>query len=514
MQLNNLLEVSAEQHPAKIALVCGEHRYTYAELDRMASRLAAWLVRSGVQRGDRVAVFLDNSVEAVIAVFGTLKAGAAFVMINPTTRAGKLEYLLNQSGARVLVTDKGKAGLVRVSRCPALRHLIIAGLPEKRGMKVPYASVVAERETRAALPCCIDLDLAAILYTSGSTGHPKGVMLSHLNMLSAVSSITSYLENTPDEVILNVLPLSFDYGLYQLFMGFGIGGTVILERSFIYPYRILETMVREKVTGFPGVPTIFALLLQMKELDAFDLGSVRYVTNTAAALPESHLARLRVIFPAAKIYSMYGLTECKRVSYLAPGELDRRPGSVGRAMPNVEVWLVNDRGEHLGPGETGELVVRGSNVMMGYWDDPESTAACLRPGRYPGERVLYTGDLFRTDEEGFLYFVARRDDIIKCKGEKVSPREVENVLCSCAGIAEAAVIGLPDPVLGQSVQAHVTLVPGAALREQDILRHCARHLESFMLPKSITIMDTLPRTQTGKIDKLQLQQERCANESV
>jgi len=238
--------------------------------------------------------------------------------------------------------------------------------------------------------------------------------------------------------------------------------------------------------------------LQM-ELTRYDLSSLRYITNTAAALPTEHVRRLREVFPKARLFSMYGLTECKRVSYLDPEMIDTRPASVGRGMPNEEVYLVDEDGRRLGPGETGELVVRGSNVMKGYWEDPVETAKRLRPGPYPWEQVLYTGDLFRTDAEGYLYFVGRKDDMIKSRGEKISPREIEEVLYSLDGVGEVAVVGVPDPLLGQAIKACITRRAGSNLTERDVLRHCARELEDFMVPTMVEFLDQLPMTSTGKI---------------
>ncbi|HDL19910.1 MAG TPA: AMP-dependent synthetase, partial [Nitrospirae bacterium] len=264
------------------------------------------------------------------------------------------------------------------------------------------------------------------------------------------------------------------------------------------------TIIREKVTGFPGVPTIFAILLRMKNVDKYDFSSVRYITNTAAALPVSHIKRLGELFPEAKLYSMYGLTECKRVSYLPPEELDSRPASVGRGMPNQEVYIVNENAEKIGPGEVGVLVIRGTNVMLGYWEMPDETARCLKPGKLHGEKLLYTGDLFRMDEDGYLYFVARKDDIIKCKGQKVSPKEIENVLYSLDGVLEAAAIGVPDEILSQAVKVYISLEKGSKLTEKNILRYCSQHLESFMVPKYVEIMPSLPKTSTGKISRQEL----------
>lgn len=512
MQVESFLELSAQKFPEKTALICGGRRLAYRDLDHKCNSLAHSLIEQGIQRGERVAVYLENSVEAVIAVFAILKAGAVFLVVNPSTKADKLEYILNNCRASGLVTDIERFGALQycIDAVPHLRAIWLAGgassTESKAGKPLIGIEAVLEAPNQPTQPPpkkCIDIDLAALIYTSGSTGRPKGVMLTHLNVISAATSITTYLENTPQDVILNVLPLSFDYGLYQVLMGFKIGGTVVLERSFTYPYAVIETLIREDITGFPIVPTICAILLQM-DLAQYNFPALRYITNTAAALPTHHIARLRQLFPHVKIFSMYGLTECKRVSYLPPDQLDIRPASVGRGMPNEEVYIVDENGRRVGPGEIGELVIRGSNVMKGYWELPEETAKMLKPGPLPGEKALCSGDLFRMDEEGYLYFVGRKDDIIKTRGEKVSPKEVEDVIYGLSGIAEAAVIGVPDDVLGQAIRAIVTSRDGADLTEQDILRHCARHLEDFMVPKSVVFMKALPKTTSGKINKREL----------
>jgi long-chain acyl-CoA synthetase len=348
----------------------------------------------------------------------------------------------------------------------------------------------------------IDLDLACLIYTSGSTGEPKGVMSDHSNVVFAASSIIHYLGNVEDDVVINLLPLSFDYGLYQLLMTFKFGGTLVLERSFAYPAAILKRIEAERVTGFPGVPTLFVMLLKM-DLSKFDLSSLRYLTNTAAALPVSHILEIRQRFPSARLFSMYGLTETKRTLYLPPEQLDQRPGSVGIAIPGTEVFLVDEAGNRLGPGQVGELVARGRHVMRGYWNDPLASAERFRPGLLPGERLCYTGDLFRMDADGYLYFVARKDDIIKSRGEKVPPKEVENVLYSLPGVVEAAVVGTPDPVLGEAIKAYLVL-DGVQLTEAQVLAHCRAHLEDFMVPQSVEFRPELPKTTSGKIKKTAL----------
>lgn len=372
-------------------------------------------------------VFLDNSAECVISLFGILKAGAIFVILNPALKSKKLNYILRDSGARAIITDGNRSGIVdeAVKETPDLLHIVWIGKPASpstgKGSPIVHHAwgdlLASIQESRVGgSDIGIDLDLATLIYTSGSTGEPKGVMSSHGNMVAVSRSIVQYLENTQDDIILNVLPLSFDYGLYQVLMAFMFGGTVVLERSFLYPVRILERIEAEKVTGFPIVPTMAAMILKIQNLSAFNLSSLRYITNTAAALPVDYVRRLRVLLPHVKIYSMYGLTECKRVSYLPPEEIDRRPASVGKAIPNSEVFVVDGEGREVAAGEVGELVVRGANVMQGYWNAPELTAKTFRQGRYPSERLLYSGDLFKRDEESFLYFVGRQDDMIKTKG--------------------------------------------------------------------------------------------------
>jgi amino acid adenylation domain-containing protein len=501
LQVEDFLEHSAARLPGKTAIVCGERRLTYRQVDEESTRVAGLLKEHGLQRGDRAAIYLENSIEAVVAIFACLKADGVFMLVNPTVKAEKLGFLLNDSRASALVCHTHRANPLGSvwNETPHLRTVLTVGgtadVPGKRAVAFDARPGRAWARGRSG----IDIDLAALVYTSGSTGQPKGVMLTHLNIVSAATSITTYLENTSDEVILNVLPLSFDYGLYQVLMAFKIGATVIVERSFAFPHAVLETLIRERATGFPIVPTISAMLLQM-DLSRYDLSSLRYVTNTGAALPTQHILELRKALPHVALYSMYGLTECKRVSYLPPSQLDRRPDSVGRGMPNEEVYIVDDHGGRLASG-IGELVIRGSNVMKGYWERPEETERVLRPGPLPGERVLYSGDIFRMDDEGYLYFIGRKDDLIKTRGEKVSPKEVEDVIYKLPAIAEAAVVGVTDPILGQVVKAVVTLKPGVSITSLDVRRHCVSHLEDFMVPKIVEIRDVMPKTGTGKIDK-------------
>jgi len=516
VQVDAFLEQTAQRLPEKVALIAGDARLTYREIETQSARLAATLRARGVCRGDRVAIFLDNCAEAVVAVFGVLKADAVFVMIHPTTKPDKLLFLLNDCRVAALITYARLDTQAVQTQAPSLRQTILVGATDaasERQIRWEEAVGPSSQETffrRAA----IDIDLATIIYTSGSTGFPKGVMMTHLNMVTAATSITQYLENVEDDILLNCLPLSFDYGLYQVLMTFKIGATLVLERSFTYPQLLLQQLDRERVTGFPLVPTMLAMLVKMPHFSSAHLPHLRYFTNTAAALPPAHIATLRERFPDARIYSMYGLTECKRVCYLPPDQIDLRPTSVGIAIPNTEAYVVNAAGERADVGEVGELVVRGAHVMRGYWERPEETARALRPAPLPGgtgERVLHTGDLFKTDDAGFLYFVGRRDDIIKTRGEKVSPREVEAALHRMPEVLEAAVFGVPDDLLGEAIRAVIVPVPGVSLTAQAVLRHCARHLEDFMIPKIVEFRTELPKTATGKIARREIarQEDGC-----
>lgn len=509
MLVNEFLQNSASRFPDKEALICDGKRLTYTEIDRMSNQLAHALIARGIQRGDRIAIYLANSVEAVVSIFAILKAGGIFLVINRTTKFLKLSYILNNCQAKFIITDAKAFEIISESLdvFSSLTSVFLKSEPTIKDQKINYlelnhifdSCITSQPENQN-----IDVDLAALIYTSGSTGNPKGVMLTHLNIVSAATSITQYLDNQSSDIIINVLPLSFDYGLYQVLMAFKIGCTLVLEKSFSYPFAIIDKIIKEKVTGFPIVPTMAAILVQLEGLTKYNFDHVRYISNTAAHLPTFHIKKLREIFPKTKIYCMYGLTECKRVSYLPPDMLDIKTNSVGKGMPNEEVYIVNEDGERVGPGEIGELVVRGSNVMKGYWGLPEETNKILKPGLYPWEKVLYTGDLFRMDDDGFLYFVARKDDIIKSRGEKVSPKEVESVIYNILGVAEVAVIGVKDEVLGEAIKAIIVPNDGNVLSENEVKSFCARNLEEFMVPKIIEFRTSLPKTTSGKIKKTDL----------
>lgn len=510
--VHHFLGDSARRFPGRTALIAGDAHHTFTGLDVDSDQIAAALQRRGIRRGDRVALMLDNSAEFVAILFGILKAGAVFVPINPTTRSDKLVWLLNDSGVRGLAVSTAQARTVlpALALAPTVATVLWIGDAAPETVPVPavtmetLADILGAAPATVADPGLIDHDLCAILYTSGSTGRPKGVMLTHRNLVNTAGSIAAYLGNTPDDVVMCVLPLSFGYGLSQVITGVHTGFTVVLERSLAYPADTLKRMVRHRVTGLPGVPTVFATLLPMDAFATADLSCLRYLTNAGAAIPPAHIRRLQQRLPQAAIFSMYGLTECTRVGYLDPARLHDKITSVGKAMPNSEVWIVDDDGRPVPPGTVGELVVRGAHVMRGYWGRPAETAERLRDGPIPGEKVLYSGDLFQADADGFLYFVGRKDDIFKCKGEKVSPKEIESVLYELDSVAEAAVVGVADPLDGMAIKAVVVARPGSGLTEAAIRQHCRERLESRLLPRFVEIRDALPKTDSGKIRRAAL----------
>ena len=509
--LHDSLFASAAEYAHKNAVIVEGQPHTYAQLSDAALRLATALRARGLQRGDRVAIYMDNTWPCVVSIFATLAVGGVFLVINPQTKADKLEFILRDSGADILLSDGHLAPVLTpvLKAMDTLKAVICSGKAFATDIAVEaFDDVIATTEPMAPASDIVPLDLAALIYTSGSTGNPKGVMQTHQAMVFAAGSLIEYLRLAPHDKILCVLPVAFDYGLYQLLMTIRLGATLVLERSFTYPAQIFARMHEQGVTVFPGVPTVFAMLLSTHSRSPLQFPEVTRVTNTAAALPDDFVARLREIFPNALIYKMYGLTECKRVSYLEPELADSKPGSVGKAIPGTEVYLLSPEGEPVPPGESGILYVRGPHVMVGYWNRPDLSAHMLKAGKLPGERVLCTQDFFRMDEEGFLYFVGRSDDIIKTRGEKVSPAEVENVLHSIPGVREAAVIGIPDEVLGQAIKAFIVLESSAQLTDKQIRLHAAARLENFMVPKEIAFCADLPKTTTGKVSKKLLQEQQ------
>ncbi|MGE3146298.1 MAG: class I adenylate-forming enzyme family protein [Pseudorhodoplanes sp.] len=496
MRVEEFLRRSSASDPAAIALVAGETRLAFGELDARSDGLAVSLSNRGVRRGDRVIVLMENVWETAVAIFGVLKAGAVICPVNPSVKADGLAYVITDSQPRAVLTQAKFAALCNEASRGLGAPLVIVA---QATTALPDGVLIFEDCLGGVGPLAAagtDDDLAMIIYTSGSTGRPKGVMMTHANIDFASGAIASYLENTADDVGLSALPLSFTYGLYQLLVAVRIGARLVLQRNFAFPAEILQNALAEGVTGLPLVPPMAAMLLAMRDLQPGALPQLRYITNAAAALPPAHIARLGKLFPGAKLFSMYGLTECARATYLPPELIDRKADSVGKAIPGTEIAIVDETGEPVASGESGELIVRGPHVMRGYWQNKAATELVLR--RRHGATWLYTGDIFRTDAEGFLYFVGRKDDIVKILGEKVAPKQVEAVLHDCPGVAEAVVVAKPDAVFGHVL--HAVVVPSVkGLSSRDVLRHCAKKLPGVMVPKTVEFRAKLPKTASGKV---------------
>ncbi|MFT5701029.1 MAG: long-chain acyl-CoA synthetase [Desulforhopalus sp.] len=508
--LSDSLLKTAHSSPEKIGFVIEGTNYTYKQLHSDALYLTIGLQSRGVKRGDRVAIYMDNTWPCIVSIYATLMAGGVFIVINPQTKTEKLSYLLNNSDTEILLTDAHlhSSFSTAIQKSPKIIHVIYSGHIkaefECTAHLSQFDSVLSESTAPMAPLKTIPNDLAALVYTSGSTGPPKGVMLTHQAMVFATGSLIQYLRLTLSDRLMLVLPFSFDYGLYQLLMSVHLGATLIVERSFTFPAQIYKRMLEEEATVFPGVPTIFAMITATHNRKSLCFPSVTRVTNTAAALPPSLIPDLKNIFPNALIYKMYGQTECKRISYLEPEFIDQKSASVGKAIPGTEVFILSPNGDKVQNGESGILHVRGPHLMAGYWKNDKKSQKVLKPGLLPGEQILCTHDTFHMDKEGFLFFEGRSDDIIKTRGEKVSPLEVENALLAISGIIEVAVVGTQDDILGEKIVAYIVVENDFLFNEKHLKKKCLTILENFMVPQTITCLPTMPKTQNGKIDKKKL----------
>lgn len=527
--LHDFIFRTARRTPDSEALVYAKQRLTYAELAGLVQQASSALLALGMTRGERLAVYLEKNIENVASMFGAAAAGGVFVPVNPLLKPEQVSYILTDCNVRVLVTSADRLKLLAgaLQLCPDLRTVIVtanrgADLPDLGRIKVLDwgAALAAGADSPRSPPAPnIDADMAAILYTSGSTGKPKGVVLSHRNMVAGANSVVSYLENTQDDRILAVLPLSFDYGLSQLTTAFSVGATAVLINHLV-PRDILNAVVVERITGLAAVPPLW---IQIASLTWPQDCTLRYLTNSGGAMQRPTLDALRRALPNAKPFLMYGLTEAFRSTYLPPSELERRPDSMGKAIPNAEVMVLRPDGTECDPGEPGELVHRGALVSLGYWNDPAKTAERFKPflSRHHGlvltEMAVWSGDTVRKDEDGFLYFISRNDEMIKTSGYRVSPSEVEEVVYARDGVAEAVAIGLRHPTLGQAIVVVACMTGGCKLDEAGLLAACKPHLPAYMLPAKIIISaESLPRNPNGKIDRklLSMQLESVFMEPV
>lgn len=489
--LVDLLARSVRQQPLAEALVQAERRISYAELWRACTAVAQRLRQQGLQPGERVALLLRASPEYVAAYYGALAAGAVAVPLNADAKPPAIGGLLRHCDARFLISGSGLEELARAAIGSAACRLLPAA---DFGMWTASdaGGELLDLPVEPAMP-------ATILYTSGTTGAPRGVLLSHGNLVSNVLAVVAYLRLTPSDRILHVLPFHYSYGNSVLHTHLAAGATVIIEPGFAYPHRILERMAAEGATGFSGVPATYALLLSRTRLDRYPLASLRYLTQAGGAMAAADILRVREQLPQAAFFVMYGQTEASsRLTYLPPERLADKLGSVGRPIAGTELRVVGADGQPLAPNQIGQVCVRGPGVMLGYWNDPDATRQVLRDG------WLWTGDLGRLDEEGFLYLHGRVCELIKTGAHRVSPAEIEEVLLGLDGVAEAVAAGIPDPLLGQAIKVWLVPQPGARLGAREVLAHCRRHLPLYKVPKQVAFTAALPRTASGKIRRLAL----------
>lgn len=509
--IHELVVESARRSPQALALGEKQARLSYAELQQEVDQAASLFIRLGLDRNERVAVWLEKRIETVVALLGAAAAGGVFVPVNPMLKPEQTAHILKDCNVRVLVTNPERLALLSevLPSCHDLRAIVVIG-PSVEAGAAPGVTVVSWADRLNAGECSphrvIDGDMAAILYTSGSTGRPKGVVLSHRNLVAGAISVSQYLENTAEDRILSVLPLSFDYGLSQLTTAFHVGASAMLM-NYLLPRDVIRAVEREQITGLAAVPPLWIHLAQLPWPESVT-AHLRYITNSGGHMPKPTLTALRAALPKTRPFLMYGLTEAFRSTYLPPDEVDARPDSMGKAIPNADILVVREDGTPCAPGEPGELVHRGVHVALGYWNDPEKTAERYKPvpGQLAGlvipELAVWSGDTVKMDEDGYLYFIGRRDEMIKTSGYRVSPSEVEEVVYASGLVAEVAATGVAHPVLGQAVVLVVFAPEGQHDVADLILAACKQKLPGFMVPAKIeTRSDPLPRNANGKIDR-------------
>lgn len=501
--LIQLLRSTVERVPDKNAVIQGDNHMTYTELWKKACGIANFLVGQGLQAGDRVALVMENSPEYVATYYGILMAGGATTGLNTAAKARDLANWVRHSESTFIFIDAKHGELdAMVNLLDKIPVLIIVGDGDNE--------VFSNNDWRAITPAghppesCVFEDtanqLASIIYTSGTTGQPKGVMLSHLSLYQNVLSILEYLKLSENDSIVNVLPFYYSYGNSVMHLHLAVGATIILENSMLYPQKVVSLMADNRVTGFSGVPSTFNLLLSRTRLENFDLSSIRYMTQAGGPMAPANIQRLKTLLPDIDFYVMYGQTEASaRLSYLPPENLWSKLGSIGIAIPGVELQIMNDEHSPVSDNITGEIYAKGDNIMMGYWKDVEATHKVMHDG------WLKTGDLAYKDEDGYLYIVGRSKEMIKSGAHRISPKDIEEVILEIDGIEEAAVVGVDDELLGQIIKAFVVISPDAKVDKMHIMRHCKINLANYKLPKLIEFTEEIPRTASGKVRRFMLQ---------
>ncbi len=507
--LHQLIVDSARRTPDAPALLFKQETLSYAALQQNVAQVASGLKALGIACDERVAVYLPKQFEMVTALFGAAAAGGVFVPVNPILKPAQVGHILRDCATRVLITSPDRVEILRdtLADCNELTHIVVTGAESAppAGLSqtlIPWQTMCGPAEFPPLRR--IDADMAAILYTSGSTGRPKGVVLSHRNLLAGAQSVANYLDNRAEDRLLAVLPFSFDYGLNQLTTSFLVGASVVLM-DYLLPRDVIRAVERHGVTGLAAVPPLWNQLAALPWPPAA-VESLRYLTNSGGAMPVKTTAALRAALPDTQVFLMYGLTEAFRSTYLPPDQVAQRPESMGMAIPNADVMVVRPDGTECDPEEPGELVHRGALVALGYWGDPDKTAQRFKPapGQPAGlpnpEIAVWSGDQVRRDQDGFLYFIGRNDEMIKTSGYRVSPGEIEEVVYQLPAVKQAVALGAPHPQLGYGIVLLVQ-ADGDGLDIEAVTAHCRTHLPLYMVPGHLEHLSELPRNPNGKIDR-------------
>ena len=521
MTTQAILRDSCAGFSEKKAIVSGSKSITYKELDELSDKLAVLLRENGAKQGDRIGLYLPKSIEEAISIFAIVKAGGIFVLLNPVLKESQLEHISNDCGMKLLISNSLKLRTIDYvgGRFTSISRIFlfeenVEPVPEIRSEKVLSVCGLLEDSKDCLIETvCIPSDLATIMYTSGCTGSPKGIMTTHQNLMDGAEIISNYLNMNSDDIVLSILPFSFDYGLDQLLTTIKVGGTIVLH-DFLFPEDLLKVIGEQKITGVAGVPVILNRIAEMKDKrERHNFAHLRYITNSGGKLSRQTIFRLLDLFPETQLYLMYGLTEAHRSTYLDPSLVRSRPDSIGKAIPGVEIYILDKEDKPCRPGEIGELVHRGALISLGYWDDPVKTDEVFRQNPLAlkeallTEKVVYSGDLVKSDEEGFLYYVGRRDEMIKKMGYRVSPAEIEEALLSMGKFSCVVAVGVEQENLEQDIVCYVSLNEGAACSKKEIVHFLRGTIPSYMIPGEILFRETIPCTPNGKIDRALLRKE-------
>lgn len=507
MLIQEYLHNSAELYPEKAAIIQAGRETTYGEILQKARSVSLWLTKRNLQPGDRVAILIDDPSEYVIAYFSILLAGGVVVALNTQTSSRTLKYIFNDCQISIALTHIKFIKYIRecADGFPDLRLLALLGYKKDSLEDLPFTCADLKEAqnfcSQNSMPDHVfsDSDISQIIYTSGTTSHPKGVMLRHSNLAANTRSIIEYLKFGPDERHMVVLPFFYSFGNSVLLTHFSVGATLVVHQSFLYPKVVLDMMVSQKVTGFSGVPSTYAILLNRSPLRDYTFPYLRYLAQAGGAMAPKLAMELKSLLPETEVYIMYGQTEaCARLSYLAPEDLLRKAGSIGKAIPEVTLQVLDKQGLPVKVGETGEIVARGENIMAGYWNDPTRTKQVLK------KEGLWTGDLARVDEEGYLYIISRKSEMIKSGAHRIGPKEIEEIILEHDAVHEAAVLGIEDTILGEAIRAVIVLNTGAVCTKKDILAHCRKNLPAYKVPHQIAFYEQLPKTASGKVKKHEL----------